>query len=255
MLTVGGNHIVLGGVGGGDGSGDVVGPESSADNAIARFDGTTGKLVQNSNVTISDDGNITTKGVVNQLNGELRVAKFSGRNKTFLLFSYPLAYGSYTTAEAIEFKIHDSHDYAVYSRMEVFINWDGTGISNEVGLSVRSYKVRIKTYSDGTTVSVYAVTDTYCDLFLLSVVYNRINTPFSGAEVGTDAYIPAGSLVFDSTSASNLWHYGTPSHPKTFSVGGGALLVNGELKDNTGSTGTDGQVLKKVGGLVLWSNP
>jgi len=40
----------------GGGSGDVVGPASSTDNAIVRFDGTTGKAVQNSTVTISDAG-------------------------------------------------------------------------------------------------------------------------------------------------------------------------------------------------------
>lgn len=34
----------------------VVGPGSSTDNAVARFDGTTGKLIQNSGVTISDAG-------------------------------------------------------------------------------------------------------------------------------------------------------------------------------------------------------
>jgi hypothetical protein len=43
----------------GSGSGDVIGPASSTDNAIARFDGTTGKLIQNSGATISDAGNIT----------------------------------------------------------------------------------------------------------------------------------------------------------------------------------------------------
>jgi hypothetical protein len=37
--------------------GDVVGPASSTDNAIVRFDSTTGKLIQNSTVTIDDDGN------------------------------------------------------------------------------------------------------------------------------------------------------------------------------------------------------
>lgn len=45
-------------VGGGSGSGDVVGPSSSTDNAVARFDTTTGKLIQNSVVTIDDAGNI-----------------------------------------------------------------------------------------------------------------------------------------------------------------------------------------------------
>jgi hypothetical protein len=35
-------------------NGDVVGPASATDNAVARFDGTTGKLIQNSVVTIAD---------------------------------------------------------------------------------------------------------------------------------------------------------------------------------------------------------
>ena len=38
-------------------SGDVMGPTASTDNAIVRFDGTTGKVVQNSEVTIDDTGN------------------------------------------------------------------------------------------------------------------------------------------------------------------------------------------------------
>jgi hypothetical protein len=38
------------------GFGDVNGPASSTDNAIARFDGITGKLIQNSTVTLSDTG-------------------------------------------------------------------------------------------------------------------------------------------------------------------------------------------------------
>jgi hypothetical protein len=39
-------------------NGDIVGPSSATDNAIARFDTGTGKLVQNSLVTIADDGAI-----------------------------------------------------------------------------------------------------------------------------------------------------------------------------------------------------
>lgn len=45
-------------VGDGQGTGDVVGASSSTDNAIARYDGTTGKLIQNSTVTVSDTGAI-----------------------------------------------------------------------------------------------------------------------------------------------------------------------------------------------------
>jgi len=47
-----GNPVVAAGGGGGD----VVGPAASTDNALVRFDGATGKLLQNSAVTLGDTG-------------------------------------------------------------------------------------------------------------------------------------------------------------------------------------------------------
>lgn len=47
------------------GTGDVVGPASAVDNAVVRFDGTTGKLVQNSAVTIADTTGDITAGKYN----------------------------------------------------------------------------------------------------------------------------------------------------------------------------------------------
>jgi hypothetical protein len=44
--------------------GDVVGPASATDNAIARYDGTSGKLIQNSVTTIDDTGNAS--GILSQ---------------------------------------------------------------------------------------------------------------------------------------------------------------------------------------------
>lgn len=41
------------------GTGDVTGPASSTDNAVARFDSTTGKIIQNSGVVINDSGEVT----------------------------------------------------------------------------------------------------------------------------------------------------------------------------------------------------
>jgi hypothetical protein len=45
--------------------GDVVGPSSATDNAIVRFDTTTGKLIQNSGATIDDNNNITANATFN----------------------------------------------------------------------------------------------------------------------------------------------------------------------------------------------
>jgi len=56
-----GNTLTIAATGGG-GSGDVVGPASATDNAIVRFDTTTGKLVQNSGITIADGATGTLSG-------------------------------------------------------------------------------------------------------------------------------------------------------------------------------------------------
>ena len=45
------------------GSGDVTGPASSTDNAITRFDSTTGKIIQNSSATVDDAGLLSTDSV------------------------------------------------------------------------------------------------------------------------------------------------------------------------------------------------
>jgi len=60
------------------GTGDVTGPGSSTDDAVARFDGTTGKVVQNSPVTIDDSGNIATPGTVDGRDVSVDGAKLDG---------------------------------------------------------------------------------------------------------------------------------------------------------------------------------
>jgi len=46
------------------GGGDVTGPGSSTDNALARFDGATGKLLQDGQITENDDGDVTIAGTL-----------------------------------------------------------------------------------------------------------------------------------------------------------------------------------------------
>lgn len=63
--------LTVSGVNPGSGSGDVSGPDAATDHALARFDGATGKIIQNSVVVLTDTGDLsgvatlTTSGVVN----------------------------------------------------------------------------------------------------------------------------------------------------------------------------------------------
>lgn len=68
-VTVGSGLTFAGGTLSATGSGgDVVGPSSATDNAIARFDTTTGKLIQNSVVTVSDTGVIAGAPSITNIN-------------------------------------------------------------------------------------------------------------------------------------------------------------------------------------------
>ena len=63
IVSDGAGGLAWGSGGGGGGGGSFNGPASSTDNAIARYDGTTGALAQNSLVTIDDTGLITAPSV------------------------------------------------------------------------------------------------------------------------------------------------------------------------------------------------
>lgn len=97
-LTRSGNTAIIDTGAGGSGSGDVVGPSSATDNAIVRYDSTTGKLVQDSLVLIGDNGSITlpmtsASGVRETLmrltvsdsgNGALVVGNATNTNSSFI---------------------------------------------------------------------------------------------------------------------------------------------------------------------------
>ena len=72
---------------GSPGAGDVTGPGSSTDNALVRFDGTTGKDIQNSGVTLDNSNNMAN------------VASLEVANYTLIAHGVAtLAAGSVTTA-------------------------------------------------------------------------------------------------------------------------------------------------------------
>lgn len=82
------------------GGGDVVGPASSTDNAVARWDGVTGKLLQDSTVIIGDTGNVTGLGTLN-------THTLQGGTSTLALFSNKLSVFAATTSSELAGVISD----------------------------------------------------------------------------------------------------------------------------------------------------
>ncbi len=118
--------------------GDVVGPASSTDNAIARFDGSTGKIIQNSTVTLSDtDGTFaqtTTNGsIILTPNGTGEI--LSGRDGTAANPAYSFSNftntGIYvTSAPNINFTVSGSRRFYVAANQLVI---DQGNLTNTAG--------------------------------------------------------------------------------------------------------------------------
>ncbi|MEZ5992254.1 MAG: hypothetical protein R3E76_07860 [Planctomycetota bacterium] len=82
-LMLGGGVVV--------GSGDVEGPNSSTDNAIARYDGTTGKVIQNSGVTLADDDHIIGPSAVTMEEQAAALPVASGQGQFWVKDNSPSA--------------------------------------------------------------------------------------------------------------------------------------------------------------------
>ena len=84
-------------------SGDVVGPASATDNAVVRFDGTTGKLVQNSVVTIADStGDVAGVGALT-MGGNLTLSGGTANGVLYLNGSKVATSGSALTFDGTNF--------------------------------------------------------------------------------------------------------------------------------------------------------
>lgn len=131
LVTAGaGADASSGAAGGAAGTGDVVGPGSATDNAIARFDTTTGKLLQNSAVRIGDLGNIG-----------LGIAPYSDGRVTYL--------SSYTGTASTDFNAN------------IFkVGGDDADLNVEGAVNVKHGKQYAATYGYANTYQVYSLAGT-----------------------------------------------------------------------------------------------
>jgi len=126
----------------GGGIGNVTGPSSSTDNAISRFDGATGRLIQDSNVTIDDNGTINIPaGETYQINSNDVVDQdvtsgssptFSGANITTELSNdiSPVLGGDLDLAERsiIIDKPDANGEYSALEKVSETVDTNGVGV-------------------------------------------------------------------------------------------------------------------------------
>jgi hypothetical protein len=194
----------------GGGSGDVVGPASATDNAVARFDGTTGKLIQNSAVTIADtSGNITTGGVVLTANGTVSDPSFAASGDTNTGIYFP-------AADTIGFVCGGTEDFRVDGNGQLW-NTINSEVGSDYTTLYKGYMCRAWVNFNGTgTVAIRAsgnvssITDNNTGNYTVN---------FTTAMPDTD-YCPVGSSAISVGGANTkgVWS------PQTYSTGSLSIL-------------------------------
>lgn len=244
----------------------VTGAASSTDNAIARFDGTTGKLLQNSVVVINDVTTVT-KPTLNPSPISIAATQFidsRGTRPGLFLSAFssdsdpnPSVYGTmsfYITpwSNAPSFAANMSYGYSGDSFTQNQFTVEAGAYDTTAGLLRYSANagaggtsgtwdlaVSEKSTGIGTLVTLFKLFTAKLGRIQINATKTAnkgINLTETG--LGVDTSAPTATLDVNGTIRLR-----------------GNTTFNGQIIDNVGSAGVDGQVLKKVGGQVVWSNP
>jgi hypothetical protein len=174
--------------------------------------GVNGTAKFNGNVTVNAGnllvGTDTDNGVDRlQVNGSISAnsikipyadrVRITGRERCFKILSFASYYAGSTTSEAFIIDILDADYYDGISYRKILIN--RTGIIKSAffaGIDYSdSYAINLKTYNDNGVISLYLYTANYCDSCVLDFAYNRLNTTVNATSVGTNEFVPAGTLI------------------------------------------------------------
>ena len=137
--------------------GDASGPGSSTDNAIARFDGTSGKTLQNSTVTISDDPPVVKIG---DGTAEDTTILFDGNAKDFYVAlddsadKLVIGEGSTVGTNSIMTITDDTVTIGDGAAADTYLNFDGNAQDYRIGLDDGTDKLEVGVgAAHGTTIS------------------------------------------------------------------------------------------------------
>lgn len=236
-LTLGTNLSIAGttlNASGGGGSGDVVGPASSTDNALVRFDTTTGKLIQDSVVTLSDTGSMTfpssqtlslSQGILQMDGGtgapQIRLGNESGGNVLVLTHT-----GGGTATENLQIRLGETTGTTTRS-MTI------AGDTTLSGTNTGDQTITLTGDVTGTGTGSFAAT-----ISNGSVTYAKIQNVGANSILGRVA-ATAGSLSEIALGASELFGRGSTGDLAPITLGTNLTMSGTTLNATGGSGGGD----------------
>ena len=200
--------------GGGAGSGDFVGPASSTDNAVVRFDGATGKLGQNSGVLIDDLNNITGVGTLASGNQTITSSATTGNAEQVTANSLTSGNGLYLNSSS-----------AVTGSMLYALNTSAT-FSGQV--------LRVEASNAGSTGYVARITNAGTGNGVF------IDQNGNGTSINVDSEATSADGVY--IHAGSTSGYALNVAAGDVNVGAGNITVTGQYIENESPTGTSGAV-------------
>lgn len=226
--------------------GNASGPASSTDNAVARFDGTTGKLIQGSPMTVSDDGQVS----IGQIVGTLTLGPFSNIVGT----GYQPGYAAVSVGGT------QKAGLGVWSGNSFY--WSSDLTVSGTDLVLERDAANTLAQRNGTNPQAFRVYNTYTD----GSNYERGFVRWNGnvLQIGAE-WAGTGSvrdIVLGSPSADTNIHVGYPGfHYATFSpIGTARLAVRSNMQvawsDSTGNSNStlDTGLARDAAALVRVSN-
>ncbi len=208
----------------------VIGPGSATDNAIARFDTTTGKLIQNSSVLIDDSGNVTLVGkakivgyiiqsftlsIPNIVNDRVKVGEFFfGVNRGTAHIEISILTGSTFVAKQYSFVATRGEQSALTEVLPVIESDTNTGNNFELEIQDDNNDLQIYVRRTAGTANMAA---------------KHITVRVTGSE-GSGGIFTADGSTIDAVAAPSIFHKSSvvsmDTDAETLTIGLASTIIN-----------------------------
>jgi hypothetical protein len=214
------------------GDGDVDGPASATDNALARFDGTTGKLIQNSVGILSDAGALTGLTAVDttaldatNINALDGTASFSIANTTGVM-----------TIDDTKFTLQDNADTTKKAQFELS------------GITTATTRIYTLPNLTGSLATIGSLTQTFSGSTTFSSTFTLSNTTNT---IGLGTSQTTGVLTMGGTAGTGIITLGRSTVSQQTDIQAGATASGSTKTINFGTAGVSGSTTNITYGSVV----